>query len=978
MRWVACLSLVLFFAGAASAAIPTLVVEGDDGNVALHLSAVSIRVTVRGHLARTEYELTYRNSLDRVTGGDFTFPLPPDAEVSDLGLYFDGKLRRAVAVERVLARTAYEEIVHRNVDPAIAEWGTGRSFKLDIYPIPEKGEKKVYIAYDQELTADDYVLDVSYRAKVGRFDVKIDSGGAAVREENGVIRIVRDPHPTAFAARSPEDGKWYASAALDFAPSPREAPPAAHTLILYDTSSSSVQQDHARVRRFLTEFLARQQAWSAAEIVPFHIDLDEPRRIANAAQPAAARELERVLGDLQPLGATNLMAVAARLPAMVNALPPSTRVVLVTDGMTSLGDSGNVAAAVGRLAALGRPLLIVHATKTADDHLLAKAAHATGGWSIDLLRTEVDDAVEQAMDLPSAIRLEGLTPALLRVAGKARIAVAARGRDPITAVGGVPARELHEDVEAGMVRRAWARARLREMLVEGVPDEELIAHGRVYTQLTPRTSLLVLESFWDYEQYDIPLPPDLVAEKAKWEREQAVLRVQRIHPPLPPPNVTLGGWFVRGRILDVTGAPLPGVVVRLLDGGFTVASAVTDVHGIYAVGAAAMPKDATIVADLPGFGETRARLDGETPRGAVMDLLLRMTAVSEAITVTAEAPTIEVMRSGVAANAQASLRTGGVTTDDLLAHIATQSSPDSDDPDVRAAVARQRRALRAAVIEKLRGIGATSERLRYYLSARGLLGGDKGFHVFAAEVFRERSPEVAARVLSDLAEARPDDAPLLRFLARVLDGWGEGTLARLLLERAIEIAPTEPQSWREMILVEARHGRVSSVLSWGKRLAALQQRDGMDAVYEQTEEALARWFEKASFADRLRGIDVRADEADDLTIDLMYDSGWAYVDLHVTEPNGRVVSWSNPDDAGGGGKLSGGYTFGYGPQIYTIRNAPRGAFHVAMDYYSADETNVSLESLVHVIVQRRGERRDYFFVMNEEKEKHPLTTIELR
>src|SRR5829696_312571 len=107
-RWIVCLFIVLF-TSAAFAAIPKLTVEGDDGNVALALSAVSIRVTVRGHLARTEYELTYRSSLDRVTGGDFEFPLPPDAEVSDLGLWFDGHLRHGVAVERVLARQAYEE-----------------------------------------------------------------------------------------------------------------------------------------------------------------------------------------------------------------------------------------------------------------------------------------------------------------------------------------------------------------------------------------------------------------------------------------------------------------------------------------------------------------------------------------------------------------------------------------------------------------------------------------------------------------------------------------------------------------------------------------------------------------------------------------------------------------------------------------------------------------------------------------------------
>lgn len=163
MRWAAALlfvPVVLF----ASPTTPTLRVEGDDGRVALELTAVTARVTVRGHLARTELELTYRSSLDRVTEGELSFPLPPDAEVSDAGLYFDGVLRRAAAVERVLARTAYEETVYRRVDPVLVEWNAGRTFRLRVFPIPANGEKKVFVAYDQELTASDYELDLRWRS----------------------------------------------------------------------------------------------------------------------------------------------------------------------------------------------------------------------------------------------------------------------------------------------------------------------------------------------------------------------------------------------------------------------------------------------------------------------------------------------------------------------------------------------------------------------------------------------------------------------------------------------------------------------------------------------------------------------------------------------------------------------------------------------------------------------------------------------
>src|SRR5688572_6023314 len=188
LPFIASLLFVVTPLFASRAAVPTLTVNDDQGNVALDLSALSIRVTMRGHLVRTEYELTFRNAMDRVVGGNFHFPLPADAEVSDLGLYFDDHLRHAVAVERVLARTAYEEIVHRGVDPALVEWSSGRGFDLEVYPIPEKGTKKVFIAYDQELTSTDYVLDLRYARTIPAFELTLDVDGRDAQVEGSVPR----------------------------------------------------------------------------------------------------------------------------------------------------------------------------------------------------------------------------------------------------------------------------------------------------------------------------------------------------------------------------------------------------------------------------------------------------------------------------------------------------------------------------------------------------------------------------------------------------------------------------------------------------------------------------------------------------------------------------------------------------------------------------------------------------------------------
>jgi Flp pilus assembly protein TadD len=996
MHRIVAVLLASFIAPFAFAGMPTLTVQSDDGSVALELSAVAIHTTVRGHLARTEFSLTYRNSLDRVVGGDFHFPLPPDAEVSDLGLWFDGKLRHGVAVERVKARQAYEEIVHRSVDPALAEWGAGRAFRLSIFPIPAKGEKQVFIAYDQELTNADYTLDLRFGTKIDKFELTVDAGDLAVRSEgsvrmqsrgevvDGMVTIARDPRETAFVARSYEDGHWYASAAIDVDVPPREATPASHVVILYDISSSAIQHDAALLRRFLTEFLARQQAWGTADLIPFHLQLDEPRRIEMIGTPAGARELERALDALQPLGATNLLAVAERLPKIAAGLHPATRIVLVTDGLATLGDSRAVAAAFAKLGNIGRPLLVVHASSSPNDHLIANAARTTGGWAVDLKTTGVDEAIRATQRIPTSLALDSrLTLSRLLMASPGRSVIAAESRDPINDLGAlkVVLRELHGVTEGEMVRRAYARAKLREILAGNASDDDLIAHGRAFTQLTPRTSLLVLERWSDYVEFDIPMPPDVLAQKQcndeEWAWQLANPRPFRPAPPPPPATVVHDGWQLRGRILDDEGSPLPGVTVVLRDGAAIAAVAVTNADGSYLLGAATMPQTPRVEAMLEGFGRTARQIGNDTPSGQSVDMTLTVTSVSEAITVTAQGPVVDTTFTTMASTLRSTSR-DSISTDQLLSAIFENAGPVSDDPEVLAAVTKRRRELTQGVVDKLRGIGSTEERLRYYTSARTLLGGDKTFHVFAAEALRERSPELAVRVLTDLAEEHNGDAALLRILARVLDAWGETTLARLLLERALEAEPDQPQTWRELVLLEARHGRTSSVGSWWRRMVATRQDDWeSDDVHQQTAKAVARW-DQASPGDRRSGLDLRVDEGDDLTIELMFDTGWCWVDLHVIEPGGEDVSW-NHETSAAGATFTGGYTFGFGPEIYRIAKAPRGEYRLEVDYFSDDTTTIGTEALVHVVVYQRGrrgmQRSDHFIVLKTAEERQVLTTV---
>ncbi|HET7435409.1 MAG TPA: hypothetical protein VFN10_11945, partial [Thermoanaerobaculia bacterium] len=399
------------------------------------------------------------------------------------------------------------------------------------------------------------------------------------------------------------------------------------------------------------------------------------------------------------------------------------------------------------------------------------------------------------------------------------------------------------------------------------------------------------------------------------------------------------------------------------------------------------PQSFRLVAELEGFQSSSVAFNEPVPSGAAIELTLRLSAVSESITVTAAGPAYQDDAAGVDSPPPVpSLQTPLQSTDELLNAIARETIDEDDEGDeaLAATVAAKRHELRGRVLERMRGMTSPTERLRYYLTARAVLGGDKGFHFLAAQSMHDLAPDLAVRMLTDLAEARNADAPMLRLLARLLDSWDEPSLARLLLQRAIELAPNEPQSVREMLLLEARAGRPAHVDSWRTRLNATskKQRDewGMKELFEQTDEMLARW-QKTSWLDRQRGVDLRDGGEDvDVLVELMFDTGWSWVDIHVKEPGGEIVKWDHTESAAGA-TFTGGYIFGYGPEIYSIRNAPHGTYQIDLDYYASDRVNPSLETLAHVIVYKRTsrghtERKDYFMVLTDDTEHRELAKVE--
>jgi hypothetical protein len=465
--------------------------------------------------------------------------------------------------------------------------------------------------------------------------------------------------------------------------------------------------------------------------------------------------------------------------------------------------------------------------------------------------------------------------------------------------------------------------------------------------MTPRTSLLVLENWWDYEMYGIDMPEDVAEAKAREEAQRAVPpAVVAARPASAAPEfIGTAAWFVKGSVLDSSGGALPGVTVTLEADGVETSVAVTDANGHFWLPAHAAPAKFAIRAELAGFTDAVRQFDA-APTGGNVELTMRTAAVSETITVTASPRSFQL--DGVA--------TTSIGPEDLqLADDGARAGR-----EIEKVPLERRHEIVLDLIRRVAALRSPAARMREYATLRAVAGGERQLHLGVAEALRADDPALALRVLTDLAEAYPDDAPIVRIVARIADGWGRADVARELLLHALDASPSEPQTWRELMLLARRARRPAEA-------AALTAR-----------------FNAVSKADHLRlppdVLDLEVHDDADLQVDVMWECDYCDVDLHVVEPGGEEVMYSHRKSKHGG-ELSDDITGGFGPEIYAIARAPRGPYKVVLEYFGEDQTEVSAETLVHVIVITRGRfgvhRRDRTLLLSHKKERMDVATVEL-
>ncbi len=121
-----------------------------------------VHVTIKDGVATTVLETVFYNPNPRILEGTYLFPLPKGASVSQFSMWIDGKEMKGELLDAQKARDLYVSIVRRMIDPGLLEFVGRETFKMQIFPIPANGEKRIKLTYQHLLPSDGNLMSYVY------------------------------------------------------------------------------------------------------------------------------------------------------------------------------------------------------------------------------------------------------------------------------------------------------------------------------------------------------------------------------------------------------------------------------------------------------------------------------------------------------------------------------------------------------------------------------------------------------------------------------------------------------------------------------------------------------------------------------------------------------------------------------------------------------------------------------------------------
>lgn len=916
---------------------PVIAVNHNTGQP-IQLRAASIEVDLFGDQARTSVELRLFNPNHRVLEGELQFPLQEGQVVTGFALDVNGRLRDAVPVPKAKGQEIFEDIRRRRVDPGLLEASAGNQYKLRVYPIPAMGERRVVISFTETLARrlDTGVLRVplAFASNVGQLQVKVRAHGAARQD----LQLLQAPAGTELGAnangmeltlqktqwQAPQGpsgwlqlalrrtgkpqvmvgetaGKPFFAGQVDVRDEGVRRPVPTHIALVWDASASAAAQ--ARVLPVLEAYFRKLGKSVKLSLLVVRNKAETVRSFT--LSPGHFGELADALRAEPFDGSSNFDDLP--IPADVDTT------LMVTDGLMTDGKK------LIRYTHTA-PVMVINGAASADMARLARLADRTGGALVDAALQSPDEGA-QAMLMHgwrikklSSLSARQLVTPTTRV-NQGRIAVAGELLDSQARIDVTLAhpdgrrRTLALQVNAKPVSghwpgQQWAQWRSAELAENaGLHSGELQRIAAAHGIVGPNSSLIVLELASDYARYSLPAPPELADEVARLGRQQLAQATQTRQAHIEAMVRQLDEtqrWWDKDFPKDTPKRAEPKAEIQVSQGG---------------------------VGSLSGMARAREQAPSAPAAAA--------PAFAPAAPVAAPAP-------AMAAEARAD------TMDKRSAKAMSAAVPSPT-------IALQAWVPDAPYMKRLQDAGK-DDLYRVYLDERAAWLSSSSFYMDAAGVFFDRGqPELGLRVLSNLAEMNLENRQLLRLYAYRLVQARRNDLAVPVFERISELAPNEPQSWRDLGLALAESGQPQRAVNalwevvsqpWNGRFAGINMiaLAELNAIAAQAASSGQPALDLGRVDTRLRRNLPLA-----LRVVMAWDSDDTDIDMWVSDPNGERASYANRLTYQGGA-MSPDATGGYGPEAFSLKSAKPGKYGVEAQFFGHRQQVLSAGTTVMVRV----------------------------
>jgi Ca-activated chloride channel family protein len=163
---------------------------------------------IEGQAANVRVTQTFRNQSGGVVEGQFIFPLPADAAVSDLQMKVNDTVLEGRVMPADEARRIYEQIVRQQRDPALLQYIGQGLFQTNVFPIPPGESRVVQLTYSQLVSQEQGLYRFRYPLGAG-FNAMGAQGGLRLRVElvdQPGLRTIYSPNFGANVQRSGAEG----------------------------------------------------------------------------------------------------------------------------------------------------------------------------------------------------------------------------------------------------------------------------------------------------------------------------------------------------------------------------------------------------------------------------------------------------------------------------------------------------------------------------------------------------------------------------------------------------------------------------------------------------------------------------------------------------------------------------------------------------------------------------------------------------